>query len=180
MRAIGKPSRSEIVGAVRLWTDRAHPRFTKVVAARNSLSVSDMNEQENVEELIEGTLDHVLYVNESSGYSVAVTAVEYLNGTTFTSACSTPTAPQEVFATATNTRTFASASINFVVDDRGGAAPLTSSVITIRSTAPTNPSLSSTYAPTATATSGDVVVVSIDSTSSPKSSMRTGRSDSGA
>ena len=104
--------------------------------------------------------------NAPSGYSVAVTAVEYLNGTTFTSACSTPTAPQEVFATATNTRTFASASINFVVDDRGGAAPLTSSVITIRSTAPTNPSLSSTYAPTATATSGDVVVVSIDSTSS--------------
>lgn len=31
-----------------------------------------MNEQENVEESIEGTLDHILYVNESSGYSVAV------------------------------------------------------------------------------------------------------------
>ncbi|HLX37628.1 MAG TPA: hypothetical protein VKR29_07500, partial [Candidatus Binataceae bacterium] len=33
-----------------------------------------MNEhqQEKVEEFIEGTLDHILYVNEASGYSVAV------------------------------------------------------------------------------------------------------------
>jgi exodeoxyribonuclease V alpha subunit len=39
-----------------------------------------MDQRENPEELIEGTLDHVLYVNESSGYSVAVLECEVPNG----------------------------------------------------------------------------------------------------
>ncbi len=39
-----------------------------------------MTEHENVEELIEGTLDHVLYVNEASGYSVAVIECDAAGG----------------------------------------------------------------------------------------------------
>lgn len=39
-----------------------------------------MNEQQNVEEMIEGTLDHILYVNEASGYSVAVIECEVPGG----------------------------------------------------------------------------------------------------
>jgi exodeoxyribonuclease V alpha subunit len=39
-----------------------------------------MNEQENVEEMIEGTLDHLLYVNETSGYSVAVIECDVAGG----------------------------------------------------------------------------------------------------
>jgi exodeoxyribonuclease V alpha subunit len=39
-----------------------------------------LDEREKVEELIEGTLDHLLYVNESSGYSVAVIECDVPNG----------------------------------------------------------------------------------------------------
>ena len=39
-----------------------------------------MNEHENVEEMIEGTLDHILYVNEASGYSVAVIECDVAGG----------------------------------------------------------------------------------------------------
>jgi len=39
-----------------------------------------MDQRENPEESIEGTLDHILYVNESSGYSVAVLECDVPNG----------------------------------------------------------------------------------------------------
>ena len=103
-----------------------------------------------------------------SGYTVAVTNVSYLSGGSFVSTCTAgSTAPQDITAVATQTSTGATATINFVVDDRGGTAGVTmaASVITTTSTPPTNPLVGGTYAPTATATSGDPVVITIDAVS---------------
>jgi exodeoxyribonuclease V alpha subunit len=55
---------------------RARPLYA-IAAARNPLAVA---EAEQAEELIEGTLDHVLYVNDQSGYAVAVVKTDAHNG----------------------------------------------------------------------------------------------------
>jgi type II secretory pathway pseudopilin PulG len=117
-----------------------------------------------------------------TGYTVTVTDVQFLNGTGFSHSC-TPgqpnsTSPQQIFATATQRSTGASASFNFVVDDRGGTLipPLPASIISITSTAPTSAVvMGPSYRPSATATSGDSVVITVDASSNGGCTISGGR-----
>ena len=148
-----------------------------VITDASQNAISEIQQLSNFKPCATPADYNTLAFGAPSGYTVAVTNVSYLSGGSFVSTCTAgSTAPQDITAVATQTSTGATATINFVVDDRGGTAGVTlaAPVITTTSTPPTNAVVGGTYQPTATSTSLDAVVITVDVASSPFCSMKAG------